>query len=130
MDNFHIIGETTVFDLVNQYRLENLVDLEISQFTGLKDSTGKDIYEGDVYRSEIEYDHGDIREYYICTYINELGGFTWLSSEELYDYETLDFNEFYDMSHDFSMYGSENIKVIGNIYEKPKYKELNPDNEY
>src|SRR5215208_3916046 len=86
---FNILGEATVFDLVNQYNLEHALELQISQFTGLHDKNGKDIYEGDVYREEIEFGDGELRKYYVCTYITELGRFAWLDTGEVFDYETL-----------------------------------------
>jgi hypothetical protein len=60
---FHIIGETTLFDLLNQYRLEELDDLIIQQFTGLYDISGTPIYEGDIMNSKpsrfvVEFENG------------------------------------------------------------------------
>lgn len=48
LKGFHIMGECTVFDLVNQYKLENHCDLIITQYTGLKDRYGNELYCGDV----------------------------------------------------------------------------------
>ena len=38
--DFHIIGETTLFDLLNQHRLEELDTLEVTECTGVKDGKG------------------------------------------------------------------------------------------
>lgn len=90
----------------------------LMQFTGLHDKDGKEIYEGDIDRDEIEFDHGDERQYYICTFIKELGVFTFLCKGDYIGYLHGNIPE--DHGIPFYMEGGENVKIIGNIYDNPE----------
>jgi len=79
---FSIIGETTEFNLLDQYGREypnpeygedycmRMNDFVIMQYTGIKDELGQDIYEGDVVRLDlIEYPDSDkerVLSNYVC----------------------------------------------------------------
>lgn len=123
MVGFDIMGECTVFDLVKQYRLEEHADLTIQQFTGFRDSDGKDIYEGDIVAWP---DNPYITPREV---LFDLQNGFWRISGDSYD-------GFDDLA--LSMNGGQPvgrqgyngpIKVIGNIFENPELLKATPKDD-
>lgn len=102
---FHLIGEVTAFDLLGQYRLEEYNDLVITQFTGLQDKNGKDIYEGDILnisRSIVDKARVVNTECHISEVFYRTDGFLLggqFSHRRITDWNT---------------------EIIGNVFESPK----------
>ena len=102
---FALLGETTCFDLLTQWvmeqpqgkgSLERLNDVEVMQFTSLKDKNGVEIYEGDIIESKREQLRGRVA--YLAPGFEILDRADDLLGPSL---------RFYD------------LEVIGNIYENP-----------
>ena len=72
----------------------------LMQFTGLKDSKGVDIYEGDILKAH----HPNEQNYFKGTPV-------WVNELSRYNLETDKFS--------IAMYEFEDFEIIGNIYENP-----------
>jgi len=98
-EGFYLFGETTCFDLMGQQfekgedRLLRYNDLEIMQYTGLKDKNGKEIFEGDIIEGMHNFGPGGFSK--------RRGIVEWKGDG-------------------YSMNYWEDFEVIGNIYENPE----------
>lgn len=102
LGGFSLIGEVTLMGELGRPKLEKLLtDILFMQYTGLKDKSGKEIYEGDILR-DADLDH------WCVVFID--GSFWLQNPDDQSNRNTYDW---------LSDTGDWNHEVIGNIYENP-----------
>ena len=89
----------------------NISEIELMQYTGLKDKNGNEIYEGDICRwTAPEIFEGEIISYiFVVRYSDEY--LKWIGEN----------NNLYDDLYDFT--DDRQLELIGNIYETPELLE-------
>jgi len=112
---FHLFGEVTCFDLISQQlnplgkgSLERMNDVVITQFTGMIDKTGKEIYEGDIVKTYVYDGWFDVAEAKTCNYEIKWSNF---------DYGWRGFTEFMTEKFAGVTFNLTETEVIGNIFE-------------
>ncbi len=108
---FHLFGECT---LIEPPHSSDLPNLEITEFTGLLDKNGKEVYEGDVLKTPHFEHEGEIRYlYHEVQWSNKLHGWFALNCGSRNE------NDGSPQLFVFSLSGIE-IEIIGNIFEHPE----------
>lgn len=85
----------------------HLADIELMQYTGLTDRQGKEIYEGDIVKSETDTFHGAVFFENGCFWVRECMSHV---DEGLYD----------DREKETRWSINLNWDIIGNVYEDPE----------
>jgi uncharacterized phage protein (TIGR01671 family) len=85
----------------------------IQQYTGLKDSKGVEIYEGDILRHEF-YPHNK-------NFVMKWNVLSWeLFDTKEYDGEYIESAVTFDVENDKNRWVADELEVIGNIFENPE----------
>ncbi len=104
---------------------ESRFDLEIMQYTGLKDKNGKEIYEGDAIGTHIDehnldYDGKPSQWVKVVTWDTEDAAFKILDMEVLTSFERHYVSDWSEDYWGFTQEDASDIEIIGNIYENPE----------
>lgn len=100
-------GKVWMVKLPTQINRTDTSYIELMQFTGLLDKTGKEIYEGDILRLNYNYrerDDDDIAVMPITVQIDFQGGSFWFTGDGYTDCN-------------WHFYNASDREVIGNIYQ-------------
>jgi uncharacterized phage protein (TIGR01671 family) len=104
-------GQPLIYAAENPYPFAN-TDIELMQYTGLKDKNGKEIYEGDYLRCK-QYIGGNFVEYHLeLGYVEFVHGAFGLHRKQGFYRPFKDWLEEYE------------LEVLGNIHDNPELLEV------
>lgn len=120
-EGFALFGEVTCFDLIGQQLSESgrspitgLNDLLIEQFTGLRDKNGREIYEGDICRFDLQDFNGGDHFYTLpVAYTVDMFGFPYKSDQSEPEPDCC-------ISLGEAVANDDELEVVGNIHENPE----------
>lgn len=101
-------------------------EFDVMQFTGLTTSKGKEVYEGDIFRSEEENDFGDTLRYSVVMWIRQRAAFYLVPVEHyhiLLDNDVSGEEEFSWLFQDAALYDFNidiELPLVGNIHQNPE----------
>lgn len=117
-----------------EFYWRNVENVVFQQYTGLKDRNGKEIYEGDILLTSIDY----MDAYFGIVRFGEykqdgsggeyspskcVGYFIEMSDEDKNKTDEWDYEVHCDYYHEISLLKVDEIEVVGNIYENPELLE-------
>jgi uncharacterized phage protein (TIGR01671 family) len=105
---------------------------DIQQFTGLKDKTGKDIFEGDIIRASFAFEDDYIGTVIFGEYNQDgsggeyspakcIGYYLEMSENDKNKTDEFDYEIHRSYYHQCSLMELEVIEVVGNIHENPNF---------
>lgn len=115
--NDFVYGYLHYYEHYDEYAIDDYTVNEdsISQFTGLHDKNGKEIYEGDI----LAHDYGG---YSLIVYREECMAFCRIDAKDVGN-----INGYYNLSEHAWRSCLQRAKVIGNQYENPELLNYNND---
>ena len=88
------------------------MDVELMQYTGLKDKNGKEIYEGDIIRTHFSFSHEVVQEPFIIQWNKDKAMFEGIKQNPEQNEYLRSFSFFPEQRYIY--------EVIGNIHENPE----------
>ena len=127
----NLLNEQTIGGVgenLSHYKYVTVIPETVGQYTGFiadkcKNNLEKEIYEGDIFRSEIEADDGDVIQYNVVVWVHQRGCFSMIPKDNYGEFINNDLSEDPDFSwlfedaniYDFSI--DVGLTKVGNIHE-------------